>query len=254
MTYLLHDGLEAFDGIAMPQAAAAEKLSPDSVKTFKTAIRRSATPPAPGPGLIERPRLLNILSRAHEPFAATLMTGRAGTGKTCLAAQYAELWPGTVWLALDTPDMHWPSFADYLLRATGSRPRKPSQEPAAGPEAVDAVLGRAFERTTAPLVVIDDLHRIFDTPWFGDLIRCLPGSVPQGMHVILISRTRPPGPFWRMRSKQMFNFIDEGPLSFTREEAKTLFRALGAPAGKAADAHRKSFGRAEVLARLASAA
>ena len=252
MTYLLHDGLEAFDGITMPQAPAAEQRSPGFVKKLKSSIRRSAKPPAPGPGLIERPRLLNVLSRAHEPFAATLMTGRAGTGKTCLAAQYAELWPGTVWLALDTPDMQWSSFADYLLRGTGVRSRKQLPEADAGPQAIDAVLGRAFGRTKAPLVVIDDLHRIFDTPWFGDLIRCLPGSVPQGTHVILISRTRPPGPFWRMRSKQMFNFIDEGPLGFTREEAKMLFTALGAPASKAAEAHRKSFGRAEVLARLAS--
>ena len=252
MTYLLHDGLEAFDGVPVLQTAAAEQRSPGPINACKPAIRRSATPPAPGPGLIERPRLLDLLTRAHQPFAATLITGRAGTGKTCLAAQYAAQLPSAVWLELDTPDMQWASFADYLLRGTGVRSRKPLPEPAAGPEAIDAVLGRAFERTKAPLVVIDDLHKIFDTQWFGDLIRCLPGSVPQGTHVILISRTRPPGPFWRMRSKQMFNFIDEGPLSFTREEAKTLFRALGAPAGKAADAHRRSFGRAEVLARLAA--
>src|SRR5690606_16032256 len=117
-------------------------------------------------------------------------------------------------------------------------------------ELIDRALTLAFGRSKARLVVLDDLHKIFDTAWFGDLITRIPAAVPAGTHVILISRTRPPGPFWRMRSKQVVNVIDENLLAFTREEAARLFKAFGRSQRSAAEAHRESFGRAETLARM----
>ena len=253
MTYIFHDGLEAFDTLQTFPAAASQHLPPTGGGTSQPPkIDRQCKAPVPGPGLIERPRLTEALARAHDAFAATLITGRAGTGKTCLAAHYASEAGKTAWMTLDTPDVDWNNFAAYLMAAVGGTKQLPAElaETLPRPEAVDRALALAFGRTKSRLVVFDELHKIFDAPWFGDLLAKIPAAVPVGTHVILISRTRPPGPFWRMRSKQVVNVIDENLLAFTREEASRLFKAFGRSQRRAAQAHRESFGRAETIARM----
>src|SRR5690606_33320669 len=228
----------------LPTAAASASQPPKLLR------RRKA--PVPGPARIERPRLIDSLARAHDHFAATVVKVRAGTGKTSLAAQYASRVGNTAWLTLDTPDVEWTNFAAYFMAAVGRMRELPPElaDSPPGPELIDQALISGFGRSKAPLVVLDDLHKIFDTPWFNDLITKIPAAVPAGTHVILISRTRPPGPFWRMRSKQVVNVIDENLLAFTREEAARLFKASGLSLRNSAKAHRESFGRAETLARM----
>jgi hypothetical protein len=137
MTYFLHDGLEAYDTLQISPAAASQ-YSPNTTGAQHAApkLKRRGKAPVPGPGLIERPRLTGALARVHEDLAATLITGRAGTGKTSLAAQYAAAVGQSAWLELDTPDVEWDNFAAYLMSAvagakncrpnwpTGSRVRR----------------------------------------------------------------------------------------------------------------------------------
>ena len=118
MTYFLHDGLEAYDTLQISPAAASQ-YSPNATGAHHAApkLKRRGKAPVPGPGLIERPRLTDALARVHEDLAATLITGRAGTGKTTLAAQYAAQVGSSAWLELDTPDVEWGNFAAYLMSA-----------------------------------------------------------------------------------------------------------------------------------------
>src|SRR5215211_4505250 len=76
-------------------------------------------------GLIERPRLIEKLERSLSRFAATLVSGRAGTGKTSIAAAYARTRKTTAWFTVESSDVDWNVFASYLaasvLRAVGSK-------------------------------------------------------------------------------------------------------------------------------------
>src|ERR1051325_1185196 len=76
-------------------------------------------------GFIERPRLVEKLERSLTRFAAALVSGRAGTGKTSIAAAYARTRKSTAWLTVESSDIDWNVFATYLtasvLRAVGSK-------------------------------------------------------------------------------------------------------------------------------------
>src|SRR3954471_23210220 len=79
----------------------------DATERYSPAVRTTTATPLKGPpdavhilnekleiphcaGLIERPRLIQKLERSLNHFAATLVCGRAGTGKTSTAAAYAR--------------------------------------------------------------------------------------------------------------------------------------------------------------------
>jgi len=59
----------------------------------------------------------------------------------------------------------------------------------------------------------------------------------------MMSRSAPPIPLWRFRSKQVLGVIDEKLLSFTCEEAEKLFKLYGLSKTKARKAQKDSFGR-----------
>src|ERR671913_505200 len=76
-------------------------------------------------GLVERPRLIEKLERSLSHFAATLVSGRAGTGKTSIAAAYALTRNRAAWFTVESSDTDWNVFASYLaasvLRVVGSK-------------------------------------------------------------------------------------------------------------------------------------
>jgi ATP/maltotriose-dependent transcriptional regulator MalT len=69
--------------------------------------------------------------------------------------------------------------------------------------------------------------------------------------MILIGRTLPPAPLWRMRSKQTLCVIDEAALAFTLAEARELFASYGSRPEGAAQALAETWGRAAALDRAA---
>src|SRR5918996_1724667 len=76
-------------------------------------------------GLVERPSLIEKLERSLSHFAATLVSGRAGTGKTSIAAAYARTRESAAWFTVESSDIDWNVFASHLaasvLRAVGSK-------------------------------------------------------------------------------------------------------------------------------------
>jgi LuxR family maltose regulon positive regulatory protein len=210
-------------------------------------------------GAIERPRLHALLDHSRQNYPATLVTGRAGTGKTIAAAAFAAAHGGTAWYSIESPDTDWPTFAAYFstsiglactdecFQAIAAHGPAPEWDERVG-EFLDSAFGGA--RGKPSLIVLDDVHHLFDAEWFGSFFALLPLSLPEGSHVVLLSRSRPPAPLWRMRSKQVLNVIDERLLAFTPDEARELFRANGLPVKGADEAQRRSYGRASKLLSL----
>ena len=63
---------------------------------------------------IKRPRLDELLEKSLIQFDATLITGRAGTGKSALAANFARQYKQKAWFSVKAPDCDWNVFSSYF--------------------------------------------------------------------------------------------------------------------------------------------
>jgi len=207
-------------------------------------------------GLIERPRLIEKLDRSLSQFAATLVSGRAGTGKTSIAAAYARTRKCAAWFTVESSDVDWNVFASYLaasvLRVAGSNKADGHSLPAvtsSSPGAMSMFFYNLVseletgEENNRPLLVLDGIHHLFDADWFEAFLNILQPSLSETADVLLLCRSRPPNPLWRLRSKQQLDVIDEKTLAFDPEETMALLKQVGRSQAEAARIHAETFGR-----------
>ena len=204
------------------------------------------------------PRLwLNgILEKCSKNSAATMIVGRAGTGKTAVAAEFAAGRTDASWYTFDAVDGDWHTFCGYL-RAAVFRDRGDAglaMPDRTTPFELFADLTAGLElrgRSWPSLLVLDGVHHLFDRPWFNELFDHLVASLPEHAHALLLSRSKPPTPVWRLRSKQVLNVIDEKLLAFSAAETLDLFARLGVPERSPEAALAASFGHAGALKEFA---
>src|SRR5882672_10284324 len=80
-------------------------------------ITDKIAPPARMPR-VSRSRLLNTLEKSMAAGTATIISGRAGTGKTALALDFAEKCARPVaWYKIDAPEADPQLFFNYLIRS-----------------------------------------------------------------------------------------------------------------------------------------
>ncbi|MFN6962177.1 MAG: AAA family ATPase [Pyrinomonadaceae bacterium] len=264
MSILLHDGVEMTgfpDSVenAPRRARASAKNKPTD--EFPLLTEKLSVPATSG--LVERPRLGALLERSLSQCCVTLLSGRAGTGKTALAAEFARTYDKVAWYTLDASDVEWDVFSKYFAAAMSTVARRPSlmrlrlnKKAADGGSLIDKFLIDTFgympaNRKKPVLVVLDDLHRIFDAEWFGDFFNMLVYSLPENMHLLLLCRSKPPAPLWRLRSKQMLNVIDEKLLAFDDEESRRLLAGSGLGEQAIARLRDESFGRVSKMLEVA---
>jgi ATP/maltotriose-dependent transcriptional regulator MalT len=70
--------------------------------------------------------------------------------------------------------------------------------------------------------------------------------------MLIIGRSAPPTPMWRMRSKQTLCLVEEADLAFTPQEAADLFASYGLGAADARAALEQTRGRAAALDKTAA--
>lgn len=196
---------------------------------------------------IERERLIGLLDRSIKTSSATLISGRAGTGKTEAVATFAREKGNSSWYSLGPPDADWGIFATHFAAAIiGTEPNDvcfPDDAPMRETE-IERFLTSVFSLSNAPeLIIIEDIHHIFDAEWFEMFFLLLIRSLPPQTHLVLTCRSKPPAPLWRMRSKQVLNVIDEKVLAFDLDETERLYARLGVDVDIAHEAHAVSFGR-----------
>ena len=221
------------------------------------------TPPTEQPRL-PRQGLLNSLHSSLKACTSTIINGRAGTGKTLLAADFAGRSGRRVaWYKVDASDNDLSIFFHYLTESVRRQwPDFGHKTLARLVEEIETVediplLAEAFVyellETSGPplLIVVEDLHLVYDAPWVVPFFRRLLPLLPAEAHMLITGRSLPPAPLWRMRSKQTLCVIEEPNLAFSAEEAKKLFTSYGLSETQASTALEQSHGRAAVMDAIA---
>jgi LuxR family maltose regulon positive regulatory protein len=215
---------------------------------------------------VSRPRLLRLLEENLASYNATIINGRAGSGKTILAADFARHARRPVsWYKVDAADSDLRVFYEYLLASV--RLQRPLIDDERLVELTEAVTGdkaallaealvfqlsQLSETQAEPLlIVIEDLHLVYDADWIVPFFRRLLPLLPADLHLLITCRSMPPAPLWRLRSKQMLRVLDEAELAFTFDEAVDLFKTYGLREEHARVALRCSNGRAATIASFA---
>ena len=166
---------------------------------------------------------------------------------------------------MESSDVDWNVFASYLaasvLRAVGSEKAVGDSLPAvanSSPAAMAMFLLNIVseletaEKGSRPLLVLDGIHHLFDADWFGGFFNILQPSLSETADLLLLCRSKPPNPLWRLRSKQQLGVIDEKTLAFDRDETILLLKQVGRPQAEAARIHAETFGRVSKLLPLIS--
>ena len=214
---------------------------------------------------ISRSRLLTSLEQSLGAGASTIISGRAGTGKSMLALDFAGRCGRRVaWYKVDAPDSDPRIFFDYLIGSVreqrpgfGSKLLRRLVESADFEHTDDLAEAFIFElgdsdKQNSLLIVIEDLHLLSDSEWLVPFFTRLLPLLPADVHVLITSRSLPPAPLWRLRSKQSLVVIEEEALAFTRPEAIALFETYGLSSEQASIALDHSHGRAAALDEFAT--
>lgn len=210
-----------------------------------------------------RPRLLKLLTENLVSTNATVVNGRAGTGKTALAGDFARhAGRAVAWYKVDAADNDLRLFCEYLVTAV--RLQRPTlrweqllelsrAERVSAELLADALVFQLGETKGEPLlIVIEDLHLVYDAEWVVPFFRRWLPLLPPDVHVLITCRSLPPTPLWRLRSKQMLRVLEESELAFTLEEAVALFKTYGLSDEHARVAWTHTNGKAAMISDFAS--
>lgn len=204
--------------------------------------------------IISRVRLNDFLAKSSNQIGATFVLGRAGTGKTTLAANYAKNYKRKAWYRAETAENDWNLFSRYLTASFKDERLGFEDLQSKHPETfVENLFARlaVINYHNPLLIVLDDVHNVFDAVWFNDFFNTLIYSLNPRIHLLISARSSPSFPIWRLRSKQIVGVLDEKLLAFTEDETQQLFAERGVSYDVAARlAWRKTFGRISKLEEM----
>jgi ATP/maltotriose-dependent transcriptional regulator MalT len=211
---------------------------------------------------IERQRLILHLGKSLAQFSSTLITGRIGTGKTTLAAEFVKQKNYAVaWYNTETIDSDWKVFLGYLTESLcrcqdDSKSLRDCEAQFGEIENLSvteslAVRFAAIETKKPLLVVLDDLHSVYDADWFTEFFNALLSLPTPNVRILMLARSAPSFPLLRLRSKHVLDVVDEGLLAFTVPETIELFRHYQLSENAARVAHKRAYGKVAKLREIA---
>ncbi|WP_433463338.1 LuxR C-terminal-related transcriptional regulator [Spirillospora sp. CA-128828] len=186
-------------------------------------------PPAPPPGLVERPRLGRVLDTGRQ-HPMTLVNAPPGWGKSVLLSWWTRATDLRVgWLGIEDGDD--PRFWSYLravLISTGgfgghALPSPDEMRHEVFLTRLAAVLADLCEPVC---IVLDDFHRIRD-PRVLKGLEYLVQHAGQALRVVIVTRGGPGPPLARLRLAGAVTVLEAAELSFTMAETVELLAALG---------------------------
>ena len=234
-------------------------------------LRFKMTPPAPGLAVLRRGRLVDRLkeSLAHPERRGTAIIAGAGYGKTTLLAGFLqEAGVDSVWYSLDPSDRDPILFFRYLIEVIRQRCDEfgrlaeelleDGTTLSTGPEGIDRfvdVLINDARETLASRVclILDDAHHLEGGEAVLRGVRRLLTDLPDALHIVLTSRTVPDIGVPSLKAKDRLSVIDQGDLTFSREETSDLLLrifGLSVDAARVADLHAQAQGWVTALQLL----
>ena len=217
-------------------------------------------------GLIERPRLLNLVAQLQAK-RLIIIKGGAGFGKTSLAVSWAgRLQQGgdrVGWLALDAEDDEPARFLFYVSHAL----RRACN--GVGREAIDLILEASLSlpRTIVSTLIndltniddevflfLDDYHTLTH-PEIQKVIPFLLRRAPSNFHLVLITRSEPPAQLMGLRAQNQLLEVDSLALRFTLNETRQFLEREGIDKLEPSDVraiHAKTEGWPAILRIIAS--
>jgi LuxR family maltose regulon positive regulatory protein len=156
--------------------------------------------------VIGRPRLLDALAASLENCSVTIVNGRAGTGKTSLVLDFASRTERDVaWFKVEAPDADYRLFFEYMIESV--RRKRPEfgnlqlsnlvkcatfeEMPLCAETFVLELLNCSGEPL---LLILEDLHLVFDAEWVVPFFSRLLPLLPQDVHLLITCRSLPPAP------------------------------------------------------------
>jgi LuxR family transcriptional regulator, maltose regulon positive regulatory protein len=192
-------------------------------------------PPDRRPGIVARPDLLARLDEASGR-RLTLVSAPAGWGKTTLVGDWlagrdAE---GAAWVALDVADNDPARFWRYVAEAL-RRAGAPVEDGVVGAlsgsgETVEAGLSALInglaDADCRTLLALDDYHLIADETIHA-AVAFLCANAPDGLRVVMTSRTDPPIGLARLRARGDLAEFRAPDLRFSEGDARALLAGAG---------------------------
>lgn len=198
-------------------------------------------PPTPRSAVVARPRLLEVLNDTLAPgHRLTLVSAPAGFGKSTLLAEWAagsaDRGTRVAWLSLDSGDNALPRLLTYLgaaLAGTGLELVPDLVETLAatpGPALLTAVVNElvragAQEPGHHWLLVLDDYH-VITAAEVHEAVTFLLEHAPDHLHLLLATRSDPPLPLARLRSRGELIELRAADLRFTAGEAQEFLNEV----------------------------
>jgi LuxR family maltose regulon positive regulatory protein len=255
MTFSLHENLELGGTDSPLEIFPAPSQSRAVQKTDEIHLFREKMAIPVFENYVARPRLNELLEKTLHQFGAALITGRTGTGKTALAADFSGKYKRVAWFSVESAENDWEVFFRYFLESFSpilnekQKQEVVSEIEKTKPQTVAPFIENLLSRVELPreekpfLIVIDGVHNVFDAGWFSEFFTTLLYALTPDVHLVMLSRSNPPLPLWRLRSKQVLGVIDEKLLAFTLLETQELFEKFDSPEEKIFQAFGKTFGR-----------
>ncbi|MGW1340035.1 LuxR C-terminal-related transcriptional regulator [Kribbella sp. NPDC002412] len=193
-------------------------------------------PPAKRPEVVARPRLADRLDRTlHPGHRLTLVSAPPGFGKTTLLSEWARSQEHMGWLSLDEGDNDPARFMAHLsaaLSRLGLDLDPDALTAASTPAALVAIVNELMERPDHALLVLDDYH-VIDAPEVHEAMTFLLDHAPDHLHLLVATRTDPPFPLPRLRSRGQLTEVRAADLRFApTEAAEFLNDAMGLQLGE----------------------
>ena len=191
------------------------------------------TRPDVGKALL-RERLFARLTQArNRPLV--WISAPAGAGKTTLTASYIESRNQRyLWYQVDKGDADMATFFHYLGQAVKTLSRSRKKLPSLTPEYQLGVqeftrsyFTELFRRLGSPaLLVLDNFQDAGPNADLYDMLAAAFDEIPEGINVIIISRTDPPRAFAPLIARQKLALIGWDDVRFTPDETLSITRQL----------------------------